>query len=76
MNIKNDRFDWDFIFRTAHLTSGPNSHGLTVGKANPSPSRGMWNQDKEIIYAMATKYGYTAILDNPRVVSFWKAIEK
>lgn len=67
--------DWDKEFATAHLTSGPNSHGLMVSKIEPNGEgepRSIWEEDEEIIMKAANKYGYRILSNNSHDVSFIK----
>ena len=66
--------DWDEVFAGAHLTSGPNTHGLTVANFKPSGT-GATNifQDYEPqILAAAKKHGYRILVKNSHHVSFIK----
>jgi hypothetical protein len=67
-----NRFNWDEIFRDAHLSSGPVTSGLTVSKAVPQGARNIWKEDQSVILECARKYGYRILLENSKITVFIK----
>lgn len=68
-----NRFNWDLIFRDAHLHSGPATSGLTVSKAVPNGARNIWKEDQEVILECARRYGYRILKENSKQTMFIKA---
>ncbi len=66
--------DWDEQFKTCRLTSGPKTHGLTVSKIRPNGTgaRSIWNDENPIIMSAANQYGFSIVLETPKIVSFIK----
>jgi DNA-binding transcriptional MocR family regulator len=64
------KFNWDELFRDAHLKSWK-VPSLIVSKANPSGKRSPWDDKKQILEA-AKKYGYYILWENSKVVWFKK----
>ncbi len=68
------KFDWNEIFKNAHLHSWPTA-SLTISKANPSNKRSPYNDDKKEILEVAKKYGYEKISDTTVVCFLNKNIK-
>lgn len=68
--------DWDATFESAHLNSGPSTHGLTISKSNPSGRRNIYADDKKEIHAAASAHGYGVVFDNAKIISFIKPITR
>jgi len=61
--------NWDEIFATARLSSGPVTDGLTVSKVRVG-GYSVWDGNEKQIMESAAKHGYFVCLDNERVISF------
>lgn len=69
---RKQRFQWETIFATAHLHSGPGRASVCISNTKP-PHETAWNvfqTDKEKILAAADRHGYRQQNQEGRSISF------
>lgn len=64
--------NWDTMFATAHLTSGPGMASLCIQNAKPphETAFNLFQRDKAAILAAASKHGYRQINETGKSISF------
>lgn len=74
----NGYFNWDAVFRDAHLHSWPHA-GLVISCAEPTSTqkdqgkRNLYREDRQEIHAAALKHGYRVIFKSAKVIGFLRS---